>query len=100
MTATNVIKMSDPLYLEAEELPQPLFALLYFNNGKRLQILSDKGEVATLNLSKADDNGYILAQILCSLWIKHGNILIRGEHIPYLPSYLQHFFKPMEGGDK
>ncbi len=96
----TVMKMSDPLYLEAEELPEPLYAFLYFNNGKRLQIVGAKGEIATLNLSNADDNGYILSNLLCSLWIKHGNILIRGEHLAHLPAYLHPFFRPLEGGDK
>jgi hypothetical protein len=98
-TTTNVVKMTDPLYLEAEALPKSLYAFLYFNNGKRLQIVGEKGEIATLNLSKTDDYGHLFCLLISALWRKHGRLLIRGEHLTHLPAYLHPYFEPMDGGD-
>jgi hypothetical protein len=101
MTATmNVMKMNDPIYLQEEALPEPLYAFLYFNNGKRLQIVGEKGEVATLNLSKTDDYGHLFCILISALWRKHGKLFIRGENLTHLPAYLHPYFEPIDGGDE
>jgi len=96
-----MVKMMEKamLALEAEPEPTPLHALLYFQNGKRLQIVGEQGEIATLNLSNAD--AYAHSLLLSALCRAYGRILIRNEHLARLPSYLRHYFEPMEqGGDE
>jgi hypothetical protein len=100
MTATTMMKAYDPLYLEAERDLEPLFAMLYFSNGKRLQIVGAKGELATLNLSKADDYTDTFITLLYALYKDCGRILIRGEHLAHLPACFHPYFEAMEGGDE
>jgi hypothetical protein len=100
MTATTMMKAYDPLYLEAERDLEPLFAMLYFSNGKRLQIVGAKGELATLNLSKADDYTDTFITLLYALRRDYGRILIRGEHLTHLPACFHPYFETMEGGDE
>jgi len=102
MMAMSMTKPYDPLHLEAEPEPEPLFAMLYFSNGKRLQIVGTKGEIATLNLSNADDYGYTFRALLYALREDYGRILIREEHLTHLPPYLHPYFEPLvpKGGDE
>jgi hypothetical protein len=92
----SAMKPYNPLYLEAEPMaePEPLHALLYFLNGKRLQIVGAKGEIATLNLSTVDDYLDTFVALLSALREKHGRILIRDEHLNHLPLHFYPFFKP------
>jgi len=94
MTTMSMTKRYDPLHLEAEPEPEPLHALLYFLNGKRLQIVGAKGEIATLNLSNADDYLDTFIALLYALREKHGRILIRDEHLAHLPIHFYPYFKP------
>jgi len=104
MMAMSMTKRYDPLHLEAEPTPEPepLFAMLYFSNGKRLQIVGAKGEIATLNLSNADDYGHTFRALLYALREDCGRILIREEHLTHLPPYLHPYFEPLvpKGGDE
>jgi hypothetical protein len=89
-------KPYNPLHLEDEPMaePEPLHALLYFLNGKRLQIVGAKGEIATLNLSTLDDYFDTFIALLSALREKHGRILIREEHFNQLPIHFYGYFKP------
>lgn len=88
----------NPFYTEAEPMaePEPLYALLYFLNGKRLQIVGEKGEIATLNLSNADDYFDTFIALLFALREKHGRILIRDEYLAHLPLLFLPYFKPYQ----
>jgi len=103
--AMSMTKPYNPLHLEAEPMsePEPLHALLYFLNGKRLQIVGAKGEIATLNLSTVDDYFDTFIALLHALREKHGRILIRDEHLTHLPIHFYPYFKPYrttKGGDE
>ena len=105
--AMSMTKPYNLLHLEAEPMsePEPLHALLYFLNGKRLQIVGAKGEIATLNLSTVDDYFDTFIALLSALREKHGRILIRDEHLAHLPIHFYGFFrayrtKAEEGGDE
>ena len=103
--AMCMTKAYDPLHLEKEFEPEPLHALLYFLNGKRLQIVGAKGEIATLNLSTVDDYFDTFIALLYALREKHGRILIRDEHLRHLPAQFDGYFEPYsakaeEGGDE
>jgi hypothetical protein len=106
MKMTTVeMKAYNPLYLEAEPMsePEPLHALLYFLNGKRLQIVGAKGEICTLNLSTLDDYFDTFIALLYALREKHGRILIRDEHLQQLPLPFYPYFRPYHpkrGGDE
>jgi hypothetical protein len=93
-----------PLHLEAEPEPAPLYAFLYFVNGKRLQIVGEKGEIATLNFSNADDYGYTFCALLSALCREYGRIFIRKEHLDRLPVCVHPYFEPAPektaGGDE
>jgi hypothetical protein len=87
------------LALETQPEPEPLRALLYFQNGTRLEIVGEQGEIATLNLSTADP--YTHALLLSVLCREYGRILIRDEHLARLPNYLHRYFEPTkQGGDE
>ena len=103
--AMSMTKPYNLLHLEAEPMsePEPLHALLYFLNGKRLQIVGVKGEIATLNLSTVDDYFDTFIALLHALREKHGRILIRDEHLAHLPIHFYPYFKPYrttKGGDE
>jgi len=100
--AMSYAKPYDPLHLEAEPMaePEPLHALLYFLNGKRLQIVGAKGEIATLNLSTVDDYFDTFIALLYALREKHGRILIRDEHFAHLPIHFHPYFKPYRTGEQ
>ena len=93
--AVSMMKPYNPLHLEAEPMsePEPLHALLYFLNGKRLQIVGAKGEIATLNLSNVDDYFDTFIALLHALREKHGRILIRDEHLAHLPAHFDGYFE-------
>jgi len=94
--AVSMMKPYNPLHLEAEPMsePEPLHALLYFLNGKRLQIVGAKGEITTLNLSTVDDYFDTFIALLYALREKHGRILIRDEHLRQLPAHFDGYFEP------
>jgi len=103
MMAMSMTKPYDPLHLEAEPEPEPLFAMLYFSNGKRLQIVGAKGEIATFNFSKADDYADTFISLLYALRKDYGRILIRDEHLARLPACFHPYFEPLtpkQGGDE
>jgi len=91
-----MMKPYNLLHLEEEPMsePEPLHALLYFLNGKRLQIVGEKGEIATLNLSTVDDYFDTFIALLFALREKHGRILIKDEHLSHLPIHFYPYFKP------
>jgi hypothetical protein len=102
MTTMSMTKAYDPLTLEAEPIsePEPLHALLYFLNGKRLQIVGAKGEIATLNLSTVDDYFDTFIALLYALREKHGRILIRDEHLTHLPAHFYGYFRAYRTGEQ
>jgi len=105
MTTISMTKPYNPLHLEAEPQaqPEPLFAMLYFSNGKRLQIVGVKGEIATFNFSNADDYADTFISLLYALRKDYGRILIRDEHLARLPACFHPYFEPLtpkQGGDE
>jgi hypothetical protein len=95
MMTMSMTKPYDPLHLEAEPKPVPLFAMLYFSNGKRLQIVGEKGEIATFNFSNADDYADTFISLLYALRKDYGRILIRDEHLDRLPACFHPYFEPI-----
>jgi hypothetical protein len=86
----------DPLLLEsdpAEPETDALFAVLYFLNGRRLQIVGAKGEICTLNLATADDYFDTFITLLFALREKHGRIYIREENLQHLPIGFYPYFR-------
>jgi hypothetical protein len=96
MMTTEMTKQAHALlYLEAEEPePEPLYAFLYFLNGKRLQIVGQNGEIATFNLSNTEHYAYLFCCFLAALRYEHGNIRIREEHLAHLPPCFHPYFEP------
>jgi hypothetical protein len=86
----------DLLSLEAEPQPQPLFAILYFQNGKRLQVIGEKGEIATFNLSTAEHYSDLFCFLFATLCYEHGTIRIRDEHYAHLPPCFHPYFEPIK----
>jgi hypothetical protein len=82
------------LVLEAEPQPEPLFAILYFLNGKRLQVVGQKGEIATFNLSTAEHYTDLFCFLFATLCYEHGSIRIREEHFAHLPPCFHPYFEP------
>jgi hypothetical protein len=84
----------NPLLLEAEPQPEPLHAILYFLNGKRLQVVGQKGEIATFNLSAAEHYTDLFCFLFATLCYEHGSIRIREEHFAHLPPCFHPYFEP------
>jgi hypothetical protein len=82
------------LLLEAEPEPEPLYAILYFLNGKRLQVVGSGGEIATFNLSAAEHYTDLFCFLFATLCYEHGSIRIRDEHFAHLPPCFHPYFEP------
>jgi hypothetical protein len=82
----------NPLQLEAE--PKPLFAILYFLNGKRLQVVGERGEIATFNLSASEHYTDLFCFLFSALCYERGSIYIREEHFAHLPPCFHPYFQP------
>jgi hypothetical protein len=89
----------DLLSLEAEPQPEPLFAILYYLNGKRLQVVGAKGEIATFNLSNAEHYSDLFCFLFATLCYEHGSIRIRDEHYAHLPPCFHPYFEPIRPKD-
>jgi hypothetical protein len=82
------------LELEAEPQPEPLHAILYFLNGKRLQVVGEKGEIATFNLSASDHYTDLFCFLFATLCYERGSIRIKKEHFAHLPPCFHPYFEP------
>jgi hypothetical protein len=88
------VQTQNLLQLEAEPQPEPLHAILYFLNGKRLQVVGEKGEIATFNLSTAEHYTDLFCFLFATLCYERGSIRIREEHFAHLPPCFHPYFEP------
>jgi hypothetical protein len=84
---------------QTQNRPQPLYAILYFHNGERLQLVGERGEIATFNLSNAEHYITYFCVLLGILCFEHGSILIREEHFARLHPCLHPYFQPYRAGE-